>query len=77
MYTNISAEDLAAIAEISGRLGSGWSFKSTYYLHGIQCNWKKDGVSVMWRNKDGDPRSVERYEKAKSMHPEMLYIEEL
>ena len=70
-------EDLDVVMAITGRLGTGWSFRYTKYLHGIQCNWKKDGVSIMWRSVDCDRKSVERYEPSKSIHPEIIDIEEL
>ena len=77
MILGLREEDLEVIVRISGKLGVGWSFEISSWLGGVQCNWKKGGISMMWRSVGWDRETVERYELNGS-GVEMRYdIEEL
>ena len=55
---------IKVIAEISGRLGRGWEFEMQSLFGGVQCNWRKEGLNVMWRNVNcWDVELVEMYKK--------------
>ena len=62
MIKGLREEDLEVVVRISGKLGVGWSFHIVGWLDGVQCNWVRDGVSMMWRSVSWDRETVERYE---------------
>ena len=59
--SNLKIEDLNVIADVSGRLGKGWSFSIQPYLEGVQVNWKKIGNSFMWRSINWNRDIIELY----------------
>ena len=61
MIKGLREEDLEVVVRISGKLGEGWSFKISNWLGGVQCNWVRGGVSIMWRSAGWDRETVERY----------------
>ena len=77
MILGLREEDLEVIVRISGKLGIGWSFEISNWLNGVQCNWKKGGVSMMWRSVGWDRETVERYELNGSEVEVRYDIEEL
>ena len=77
MIEGLKEEDLEVVVRISGKLGEGWSFRISRWLDGVQCNWEKGGVSIMWRSVGWDCEMVERYELDGSGVEERYYIEEL
>ena len=79
MIEGLSEEDLGVVVRVSGKLGEGWSFSVSRWLGGVQCNWKKGGVSMMWRSVGWDRDMVERYEEGISEYDDVVryYIEEL
>lgn len=77
MIKGLREEDLEVVVRISGKLGVGWSFRIVGWLDGVQCNWVRDGVSMMWRSVSWDRETVERYDLNRD-NIEMRYeIEEL
>ena len=62
MIKGLREEDLEVVVRVSGKLGEGWSFEISNWLGGVQCNWKRGGVSYMWRSVGWDREMVERYE---------------
>ena len=61
MIEGLKEEDLEVVVRISGKLGEGWSFRISRWLDGVQCNWVRGGVSMMWRSVGWDRETVERY----------------
>ena len=61
MIEGLKEEDLEMVVRISGKLGEGWSFRISRWLGGVQCNWVRGGVSMMWRSVGWDRETVERY----------------
>ena len=77
MIDGLREEDLEVVVSISGKLGEGWGFKISRWLGGVQCNWVKGGVSMMWRSVGWDRETVERFVFDGSGVEERYYIEEL
>ena len=61
MIKGLREEDLEIVVRISGKLGEGWDFKLSNWLDGVQCNWVRGGVSMMWRSVGWNRETVERY----------------
>ena len=68
-------EVIRTIAKISGRLGRGWEFDVREFFEGVQCNWRKGGMSVMWRSVRWNVELVEMYKKGEI--DELIRIDEL
>ena len=79
MIEGLKEEDLEVVVRISGKLGEGWSFRISNWLGGVQCNWVKGDVSMMWRSVGWDREMVEKYEEGVSKYDDVVryYIEEL
>ena len=77
MIEGLSEEDLGVVVRVSGKLGEGWSFRISSWLGGVQCNWVRGGVSVMWRSVGWDRDMVERFVLGGSGVEERYYIDEL
>ena len=79
MIEGLREEDLEVVVRISGKLGEGWRFKISRWLGGVQCNWVRGGVSMMWRSVDWDREMVEKYEDGLSEYDDVVryYIDEL
>ena len=61
MIMRLKEEDLEVVVRISGKLGEGWSFKISNWLGGVQCDWVRGRVSIMWRSVVWDRETVERH----------------
>ena len=77
MIKGLREEDLEVVVMVSGKLGEGWSFKISNWLGGVQCNWVRGDVSVMWRSVGWDRETVERYKLDGSEVEKRYYIEEI
>ena len=77
MIKGLREEDLEVVVRVSGKLGEGWSFGISSWLGGVQCNWRRGGVSIMWRSVGWDRETVERYVLDGSEVEMRYYIEEL
>ena len=77
MIKGLREEDLKVVVKISAKLGSGWNFRLSNWLDGVQCNWEKGGVSMMWRSVGWDRETVERYVLNGSEVETRFCIEEL
>ena len=77
MIKGLREEDLEVVVRVSGKLGEGWSFVIRNWLDGVQCNWKRGGVSIMWRSVGWDRETVERYVLDGSEVEKRYEIEEL
>ena len=79
MIEGLKEEDLEMVVRISGKLGEGWSFRISRWLGGVQCNWVRGEVSMMWRSVGWDREMVEKYEEGLSEYDDVVryYIDEL
>ena len=79
MIEGLREEDLEVVVRISGKLGEGWSFRISSWLGGVQCNWVRGEVSMMWRSVGWDREMVEKYEDGLSEYDDVVryYIDEL
>ena len=77
MIEGLREEDLEVVVRISGKLGEGWSFGISSWLGGVQCNWKRGDVSIMWRSVGWDRETVERFVLGGSGVEERYEIDEL
>lgn len=68
-------EVMRTIVKISGRLGRGWEFEMREFFDGVQCNWRKGGMSVMWRSVRWNVELVEMYKEGSV--DELVGIDEL
>ena len=79
MIKGLREEDLEMVVRISGKLGVGWSFRISNWLGGVQCNWVRGEVSIMWRSVGWDREMVEKYKDGLSEYDDVVryYIDEL
>ena len=79
MIEGLKEEDLEVVVRISGKLGEGWSFRISRWLDGVQCNWVRGEVSMMWRSVGWDREMVEKYKDGLSEYDDVVryYIDEL
>ena len=75
MIEGLREEDLEVVVRISGKLGEGWSFRISSWFEGVQCNWVKGGVSMMWRSVRWDREMVEKYEDGLSEYDDVVRYE--
>ena len=55
----ISDEYLSIVSRVSALLGDGWVFMGyKEYMFGMQFNWRRGNLSVMWRDEYGEKVEV-------------------
>ena len=69
-------EHVNVVARVSALLGEGYEFVGYKgYMRGVQLNWRRGNLSVMWREEFGE--DVEVYDVGGSGHAEIKTFEEL
>tara|TARA_X000000368_G_C22991538_1_gene694583 strand:- start:298 stop:558 length:261 start_codon:yes stop_codon:yes gene_type:complete len=52
---------LQKVADISAKIGPGYTFNMKNYLDGYQLQWKNQFVSILWRNINWEEDKIEIY----------------